>query len=231
MKKYFLFFFLFTSVGIAQEIRPVTIIQNYLEAIGGIEKIKALKDISMQLEGEMQGQKINVIILKKQPGKLFTDMTVDGMGSVNKIIFDGTKGSMSAMGSDQSIDEETAKALKAQAVMIGEAAYLQDTLMLKYSGKEVIDEVECHKLLITTVMGEAQEFYEVLSGLKKRQINKVDSPMGQTTIIMTYDDYKEVKGIKFPFKTHQDLGAVAFELEIKNISINSDLADTLFEVK
>ena len=91
--------------------------------------------------------------------------------------------------------------------------------------------MECHALKILNAAGEAKEYYEVESGLKKRQINDIESPMGKMTIIIDYADYKSVGGIKFPHALKQDMGTMAFDFKTKEIKVNSNLDDALFEVK
>ena len=91
--------------------------------------------------------------------------------------------------------------------------------------------MECHSIKIINATGEAKEFYEVVSGLKKRQINDAETPMGKMTITIDYADYKQVGSLKFPHSLKQDMGMMAFELKATDIKVNSGLEDSLFEVK
>jgi zinc protease len=233
MKKLVLPLLLVFSVAVfAQETTtPKMVIEKYLEAIGGQTAITGIKDFSMEVEGEVQGQSMSMIVKKKMPNKFSTIVTVGGMGEVNNTVFDGKKGKTVAMGQEQLIEGDDAKKLEAQASIIGEYAYLEDLGKLTYVGKEALDGVECHVIKIINAVGEAKEYYEVATGLKKRQINEGETPMGKMTITIDYADYKDVSGIKFPHSLKQDMGMMAFELKAKEIKVNSNLADTLFEVK
>ncbi len=215
----------------AQETTPKMVIDKYLESIGGKSAIDGIKDFSMDLTAEVQGQAMNMVVRKKMPNKFLTIVKIDGMGEVNNTVFDGTKGKMTQMGQDQLIEGEGAKALEAQSNIIGEVVYLTDLGKLTYVGKETLDGIECHKLKILNAAGEAEEFYEVVSGFKKRQINEVESPMGKMKITIDYADYKQVGTVKFPHSLKQDMGMMAFELKATNIKVNSGLEDVLFEVK
>ncbi|MCP9745754.1 hypothetical protein [Lacihabitans sp. CS3-21] len=215
----------------AQETTPKMVIDKYLQSIGGKAAIDGIKDFSMDLTAEVQGQAMSMVVRKKMPNKFLTIVKVDGMGEVNNTVFDGVKGKMTQMGQDQIIEGDGAKALEAQSNIIGEVVYLTDLGKLTYVGKETIDGIECHKLKVLNAAGEAEEFYEVISGYKKRQINEVESPMGKMKITIDYADYKQVGAVKFPHSLKQDMGMMAFELKATDIKVNSGLEDVLFEVK
>ena len=232
MKKLVLpFLMVFAVVAKAQETTPKMVIEKYVEAIGGKKAIDDIKDFSMDLTGEVQGSSITMVVKKKMPNKFVTVVSVDGMGEVNNTVFDGVKGKMINMGQEQVIEGEAAKALDAQASIVGELAYLNDISKLTYVGKEKVDGVECYKLKVLNAAGEAQEFYEVETGLKKRQINEVESPMGKMKVTIDYADYKTIGGVKFPHFLKQDMGMAAFELKVKDLKVNAGLEDTVFEVK
>lgn len=215
----------------AQETTPKMVIDKYLQSIGGKAAIDGIKDFSMDLTAEVQGQAMSMVVRKKMPNMFLTIVKVDGMGEVNNTVFDGIKGKMTQMGQDQIIEGDGAKALEAQSNIIGEVVYLTDLGKLTYVGKETIDGIECHKLKVLNAAGEAEEFYEVISGYKKRQINEVESPMGKMKITIDYADYKQVGAVKFPHSLKQDMGMMAFELKATDIKVNSGLEDVLFEVK
>jgi zinc protease len=222
--------FCISLIANAQEVTPKIIIEKYINAIGGEAAILDVKDIYMEFEGELQGNAMSLIMHKKLPNKYITIMNISGMGEVNKTIYDGIKGSVTAMGQEQVLEGEAAKELDAQSKIIGELEYLKDLEKLTYAGKEKIDGVECYVLKITNRLGEAVEYYAVESGLKIRQKNEIDSPMGKATLVIDYKDYKKVGNIMFPHSTKQDLGMVAFDLKIKEIKLNQSPEDSLFKV-
>jgi hypothetical protein len=222
---------IFAIAAKGQEITPKMVIDKYFDAIGGKTAIDSIKDFSMDLTADVQGQAMSMVVRKKMPNKFLTIVKVDGMGEVNNTVFNGVKGKMTQMGQDQLIEGEGAKALESQSNIIGEVVYLTDLGKLTYLGKETLEGVECHKLKVLNAAGEAEEFYEVVSGLKKRQINEVESPMGKMKITIDYADYKQVGSVKFPHLLKQDMGTMAFELKASEIKVNSGLEDALFEVK
>lgn len=234
MKKFVLPVLLLVGIAAtAQQPAPKEVIEKYLNAIGGQQALLNVKDITMDFNGEVQGQSISTVIMKKLPNKFSSVVNIDGMGEVNKTIFDGEKGTVSAMGQEQKIEGEAANAYKAQSSIAGEIEYLTDLSKLSFSGIEKLNGVDCNVLIVKNAAGESKEYYETVSGLKVRQMMESEIPgMGKATITIDYSDYKDVGGgVKFPHILKQDMGMVAFELKANSIKINQNLDDKLFEVK
>jgi predicted Zn-dependent peptidase len=77
-----------------------TVIENYLIAIGGREKLEALKDVEINMKMSMQGMTIDAKMYQKAPDKY--KMTVSMGGSVlSDTRFDGKVGRMSGMQGEQ----------------------------------------------------------------------------------------------------------------------------------
>ena len=54
------------------------VIDKYIQAIGGKEKLMAIKDESMSMEASAQGMTLEMVSLKKDPGKVKVSVTVMG---------------------------------------------------------------------------------------------------------------------------------------------------------
>jgi hypothetical protein len=52
----------------------------------------------------------------------------------------------------------------------------------------------------TTSGGTATLYFDMESGLLLRQVRYVDSPVGRISTQVDYEDYREVAGVKMPFK-------------------------------
>lgn len=222
---------LFSRVVFAQDPMPKDVIVRYLDAIGGQDRLNSVKDLTMEVNGDVQGQSMQMTIKKKAPNKFSTIINVDGMGEVNKTIFDGKKGIVSGMGQEQKLEGETAKSLEAQSEIFGEMVYLKDPSKLTFGGKEKINDEECYIITMETAMGKSKEYYSATSGLKVRQITDAETPMGKTTITIDYSDYKAANGVLFPHTMKQDMGMFAMELKLKSLIINSGLEDSDFFVE
>ncbi|MFN3488431.1 MAG: hypothetical protein ACK4YV_04830 [Emticicia sp.] len=219
-----------STVSFAQTADEV--IANYVKAVGGSDAIAKIKDLSMTMTGEVQGQSMEVLIQKKPSNKFLQTVSIVGMGEMMKQVCDGTKAQIGGMQGSQEITEaDKVKAIAMQSNIVPEANYAAIGAKLTYIGKEKVGDVETHKLEV--VVGEAKmtEYYDVTSGLKVRQSITNESPMGTQTIISDYSDYKEVSGVKFAHKLSQDVGMAQFALTATKIEANTNLADALFEIK
>jgi hypothetical protein len=219
-----------STVSFAQTADEV--IANYVKAVGGSDAIAKIKDLSMTMTGEVQGQSMEVLIQKKPSNKFLQSISIVGMGEVMKQVCDGTKAQVGGMQGSQDITEaDKVKAIAMQSNIVPEANYAAMGAKLTYIGKEKVGDAETHKLEV--MIGEAKitEYYDVTSGLKVRQSITNESPMGTQTIISDYSDYKDVNGVKFAHKLSQDVGMAQFALTATKIQANTNLADALFEIK
>lgn len=232
MKKISLFVsaLLVSTLSFAQTAEEV--INNYVTAIGGKDAISKIKDLTMTFTGEVQGANLEVVIQKKTPNKFSQAVNVTGMGEVQKQVCDGTKVRASGMqGSEDITDPEKVKAVAMQAVIVPEAEYAAMGAKLTYAGKEKVNNADAHKLEVTIGSVKMTEFYDAATGLKVRQMITAETPMGSQTIISDYSDYKDINGVKFAHKLSQDLGMMQLALTASKIEANTNLADTLFEIK
>lgn len=232
MKKISLFVsaLLVSTLSFAQTAEEV--INNYVTAIGGKDAISKIKDLTMTFTGEVQGANLEVVIQKKTPNKFSQAVNVTGMGEVQKQVCDGTKVRASGMqGSEDITDPEKVKAVAMQAVIVPEAEYTAMGAKLTYAGKEKVNNADAHKLEVTIGSVKMTEFYDAATGLKVRQMITAETPMGSQTIISDYSDYKDINGVKFAHKLSQDLGMMQLALTASKIEANTNLADSLFEIK
>ena len=76
--------------------------------------------------------------------------------------------------------------------------------------------------------GKSTYYYDVKTGLKvaeSKTIEQGDQKMEQTT---SYADYKEIKGIKIPYKTVLNIG-MEIELTTTDVKINEGVSDADFK--
>jgi hypothetical protein len=208
------------------------VVGNYVKAVGGTEAIAKIKDLTMTMSGEAQGASLEIIIQKKPSNKFIQTVNVSGMGEVSKTVCDGTKAQIGGMQGSQDVTEPAkVKSIAMQAMIVPEAEYVAAGAKLVLVGKEKIGEEEAYKISVEVGETKLTEFYSVASGLKIRQIVTAETPMGSQTITSDYSDYRDVSGVKLPYKMNQDLGMMQLALIASKIEANTNLADALFEIK
>ncbi|MEJ5351007.1 MAG: insulinase family protein [Melioribacteraceae bacterium] len=205
------------------------VINKYIEVIGGKENLLKVKDRVIKLTGSTQGMNISVTISQKYPNKLM--QVIDAGVFQQKTIFDGAKGKVEVMGQSQDLNDEQVESLKEQAID-APLDYSKYGLKPELVGIESINGKDAYKVVLTSSSGKkTTQYYDVESGLLVRTISNVTTPQGSFAQTMDLSDYRDVQGLKYPFKYVQSFGPQSIELNVSSIEVNTNLPDSLFEVK
>ncbi len=216
-------------IKVDEGITAESIIDKYIKAIGGREKLLNITDKTTKLKGTTQGMEIVLTIMQKAPNKLYQELDFS-VGS-QKTVFDGEKGKIEGMGQLQELSGEKLEELKLQAKLHPFLHYKEQGYKLELKGIEEIDGKECYKLVITSPIGKKQtDYYEKETGLKVREISSVSTPQGSFTQTINLENYKEKDGIKYPSKIVQDMGVQKIALDVTDVEFNTRLGDSIFKV-
>lgn len=217
--------------AVPENIDAQQVIDQYLEAIGGQEKLSQVSDMTMTMTASIQGMAMEMAIKQKVPGKLATTVMVNGM-TMQQQIFDGEKGVNIVQGQRMPADDASIKELKRQAMFFPEMKYEELGYQTKLVGMEKVNGQDTYDLEVTLPNGEKMnEFYDKTTGFKVKTV-AVRDVNGQTvTITNEYSDYQEVDGIRFPH-TLNTSGALPFPLKltVKAIELNKGIEDEVFTV-
>jgi len=136
------------------------------------------------------------------------------------------------MGQVQVLEGDKLEEMKYQAKLNPFLDYAGNGVSLELKGIETIDDKDAYRIILTASNGKKfTHYYEVETGYKIREISDLDTPQGSFTQTIDMDEYKEVGGIKYPFKLTQKMGPRSIELLVESIKVNTDLDDSMFEVK
>ncbi len=208
--------------AVPQGITATSILNKYIQAIGGADKLKRLKDFSMTATGAIQDQDIVFTKLYKNPGKYLSTVSIPDLNMTPmKIVINGDSIFMNQMGNPVPLNDEIKKVLKERSEIFPELSLLdQNNAVVK--GITTINGADAYELNVNFGNITYSYFYDVNTGFKLRQgESSTDMPEASTTI--DYSDYRDVDGIKFPYKMNEDLGQISFDLQVQNLKINSGL--------
>ncbi len=212
------------SAAVPEGVTAISIIEKYLETIGGKAKLEAVESYAMLAEAETQGMTLELEMKKTSKDQFMQDVRMMG-NSMQKSVIDGDKGYMMAQGQRKDLSEEELKALKEESAAFPELNYLAAG-GISLEGIEAVGDKKAYKLKITD---EKTVFYDVESGLKLQEVN-IQEMQGQTMQqSMNLSDYKEVSGILFPFKLVQSMGPQQFDFIVKEIKVNEGVTPADFE--
>ena len=209
------------TMPIPDGMTAATVVDKYMEAIGGKDKVMAVKTIMTVSNATIQGTPLLMTNKAAAPNKSL--MTIAVMGNVmQKIIFDGEKGYQEARGQKKDMTgEELAKA-KNENALFSDLNYASGKLLR-------IEPIE-GKNTVVLKSGDKEIFYDMTSGLKVKEVQTVKTPDGkEVKVPTTFADYKAVKGIMIPHWVGLKSGPMTLDFKVKEIKINEGVSDEDFK--
>lgn len=204
-----------------QSITVDKVYADYIEAIGGRQAVEQVEAVVMIAQASIQGMAINLTTKRTMDGKLNQEVTVGG-NVMSKQVFNGKSGFVMAQGQKIPYTEDQIKAAKVEATPFPELMPGDATL-------EGIEKVQGTDAYVIAVDKSSKAYYSVDSGLKIQTVKTI-SQNGQTISVPTgYSDYREVKGVKFPFKITQAAGPQTFEFDVTSVLINEGISEEDFK--
>ncbi len=209
------------------------VLDKYIAAIGGKEKLMAVKDLTMVMAADVMGQSMEMKIAQKAPDKTYQSMSMGGMTQQESIL-NGDKGKIAMGGQSQAMPAEQVADAKEQAVLFTEMQFDELGYKSKLVGTENIGSTNAFVVEVESPSGKKQTlFFDTKTYLKIKESSNVPGPNGQIMTVSTdLGDYQEVDGILFPF-SRKLVGAapIPLDLKITELKVNSGLSDDMFKVE
>ena len=212
------------------------VLEDYFFAITGEssmksveKKYKKIKDITIVMETEMQGMKLQITTKQMAPNKSLFELNMQGM-TVQKQVFDGENGGSSGMQGKKVLEGEELEAMKKQAIMNKELKYKELGYTLKLQSIEDVNGKDAYKVAITNSKGDVSyDYFDIESKLKVYTTSTEKGPDGsEMESYSEYSDYKDVNGIKYPFTRSRNMGPQVVELKVTDIKVNAKVKASEF---
>ncbi|WP_368356220.1 M16 family metallopeptidase [Polaribacter sp. SA4-10] len=209
------------TLPIPEGMTAANVVDKYIDAIGGIDKVAAIKTTMMVANATVQGTPLILTTKASSPNK--KSSVISAMGQTfQKTVFDGEKGYSESRGQRQDLAGEDLEKSKIENSILSDLSYKEGKLLRI----EPLD----GKNMIVLKHGSTEVFYDMESGLKIKSINVVKTPDGKETQVPTiFSDYKEVNGVKFPHSIGQKMGPMDINFTITEIKINEGVSDEDFK--
>ena len=224
-----------TEIGKA-DIDAETLIAKHIAALGGREKLAAIKDRTMdaELSINVSGQSLQGSMkeVRKVPNMNHTKslVTFQGQNMEQEKWNDGSKVTSTEPMSPapKTLEgEELAREL--------EKDQFNDLLRYKelgytpaVKGKKALNGKQVYMLEMKKKYGSNLLFISADSFLLAGEESTEKNPMGEQTITTTYEDYKPVDGIMLAHKQKTDAGMMVVEMTITSYKQNTNVPDTEF---
>jgi predicted Zn-dependent peptidase len=200
-----------------------SVMEGYIESIGGEDKLEAIKTKSSISEASMQGMALQVS--NRQTTKKQMRVEVSMMGNVmQKTVINATKGYNEMQGQKMEMKgEELENALKNVAIF-PELEIDPDQISLQ--GIVSVDGIDAYEIK----WSDNKTFFYAVEDFLKLQTLETMEIQGQIQSSTTsFSDYKAVEGIRFPHLVKQDMGPQKIDFQVKSIILNEPMPDSLFE--
>ena len=201
------------------------IIEKYVSALGGADAIR--KVTSRVMKGTIQtgGSETPIELFTKAPNKRISISNGQSFTA-----FDGTAGWMGSTGRparEMSATESEAAGLDAEFAL---ALRLKEIFpQLRRGRPETIGGVEC-ELLNATRPGRppVRLYFDKNSGLLVRLVRYAETPVGRNATQIDYADYREMDGVKSPFRWTLSRPNGRFTIQVKEAKNNVAIEDAKF---
>ncbi len=205
------------------------VIEKYLSAIGGREKMESLRDITMKLDMDVQGMLLESDLVRKAPDKFIMVIRM-GETILSKTVFDGISGRTSGMQGEQELEGDDLEKMKMQSSFMPELDYAGGGYTTLLQSIESVDGKEAYKIEIHDPLGQLSlAYYDTETGFRIMEEKTEDTPQGPMVQSSTFGDYREVDGILFPHSIILRAGPQIINSTVKLLEYNSGVDDSVFK--
>ncbi len=209
------------SPPILEGMTAASVVDKYLAAIGGKEKVMAVKTTLMVANATIQGMPLVMTAKSSAPNKTSQEIAVAG-NVMQKSVFDGEKGYQEARGQKMDMAPAQLEEAKATVVPFSDMAYKKGTL-------DRIEPIDGKNYFVIK-HNDAEIFYDMKTGLKTKEVKTVKTPDGkEVKVPTTFGDYKAVNGVLFPHSIGVKSGPMDLKFEVKEIKVNEGVTDEDFK--
>jgi photosynthetic reaction center cytochrome c subunit len=213
---------------------PDQVLDKYLQALGGAERVAKLT--SFVAKGAYLGfddaDKSAVEIFAKAPGQRTT--IIHTLSGDSTTVFDGRAGWIAAPETERpvpllALTGQELDGLKLEAELLFPARIKQTLTNWRVGAGVIIDDREAQPVQGTSARGATITLcFDAETGLLSRLVRFSASPVGRLVTQIDYADYREVAGIKMPFRwTVTWLGGRS-TFELSEVQPNVPIEDTKF---
>ena len=202
-----------------------SVLDNYIKAIGGAKAVAGVKTLFFTGSSVIEGAPapVSYLLKKDVKSKSLFKLELVGMMEIAKQVIGDTFGYSVSQGQRKDFTPEELADKKLTATTFEELNLL--------TKKEVtLDGIETNngKEVYAIKNGKTTNYYDVASGLKLSSSTTTDKNGQKMTSSITYNDYKDVKGILIPFNIILSQGR-DLDIKLSEVKINEGVSDADFQ--
>lgn len=209
------------------------LIQKNIQARGGAERLKAITSLRIVRTYGTFGANIPVTITKKRDGLYRTDQALPGRPTIARGLgpsgaWESVNGKVTKRPSDQELELRELDA-DFDGFLVD---YHSKGHKVEYVGKERAGGIDTYKLKVTLKSGAVRHVYlDATTYLERRHEGTITLPDGKVPVIVTFGEWTDVQGVKFPFAIDEERVSFppqTFAIYTERVEINPAVDDAMF---
>jgi predicted Zn-dependent peptidase len=205
------------------------VIDKYVKAIGGADKLKEVTSMQKTYEATIQGRKLKMKQELMSPDMYRQVMEVGGMKQQEQI-YNGEKAVMKSPRAGEREITGDAKARMAVFSQLFYHAHLDEMdVEAEMQGVTSINGQQAYEITMTTGNGTSwTEFFSKDDYMQIGRRQTVQTGRGERETTTYFSNYQEKKGIMIPHTMTQSMGPRQFDLKLQELAINPELSKDKF---
>lgn len=219
----------FSGLPVPAGTTAASVIKTYIDAIGGTEKLKNIKDLQISSTGTVQGSEVQMVSRYRSPDMFFQQITVPSYNNlvVAHVLVNGERISIQQLSREIPLDEGGKKIIKAKSRPFPELDYEKGGYAMELdSTLKIVNGDLAYEIDINLAEGtQIRNFYSQKTGLKIKQVVE-----GSVNSVTEFADYEGINGgIRIPFLLKTTLLGQAAEFKVKETAVNSGMNAGVFQ--
>jgi hypothetical protein len=219
----------FSGLPVPKGVTALTVIKNYLDAIGGTDKLKNVKDLQISSAGSVQGAEVQMVQRFRTPGIFFQQSIVPSYNNLvlNRIVVNDDNIAVQQVGHDMPLDDMAKKLVKEKSKAFPELDYEKNpTRMMLDSTLKIVNNELVYEVDINVAEGAIiKNFYNQKTGLKIKQV--IEGPVSSS---IEWANYEGINGgIKVPFVIKTVILGHPVDFKVKEATVNSNIPAGSFQ--
>lgn len=213
----------------AVDFEPLMVIDKYLEAIGGVRKVKEINNYIMGGQASIMGQDIAIETYSVYPEKYRSAMMMSGM-VIQEQIVNGSRGIVKAQGQQMAMEMNQVNTTRDDMYLISQVRYRSPEYKLSPMGMETLDGKKLYKIKVETPYKVKTEYYDAETGLLFKDVSTQEQMGESVTLTQTYGIYENFSGIRYPSEiTIEGMTPFPLVIQTKRLEFNQDFDSKMFE--
>jgi len=219
-----------SGIAMDKSVSAATVIKSYFDAIGGEQRVKDVKDLTINSTGTVQGIGLNRVNKYKMPDKFLQEIIIPQFNNAKflHIAINGDSIKFVQQGREQKITAaQEHAAVKARYKLFPELDFNKQGYSAKLDDQyHVVDGGLAYMVTVSTPDGiTVKYFYDQKTGLKVQQYADVPNATH-----ISYSDYRDVNGgVKIPFTEQTAIVGLPITYKVSDAMANGNLSDDTFK--